>query len=71
MKIIGIYTITCLVNNKIYVGKSTHVKNRLKEHKSKLKIQSDTIRRYCKDRPSKPRKNFKLSYIKLNNNLET
>lgn len=33
----GIYTITNLVNGKIYVGKSTNLKSRIYEHKWKLK----------------------------------
>jgi group I intron endonuclease len=32
----GIYTITCLINNKVYVGRSKDWKKRLKEHKSIL-----------------------------------
>jgi len=32
----GIYTITNLVDNKIYVGKATYVKSRLRHHKSQL-----------------------------------
>lgn len=32
----GIYTITCLVNNKIYVGQSNNIKKRLAKHISKL-----------------------------------
>ena len=33
----GIYTITCLVNNKIYVGKSIDIKERIRQHKIKLR----------------------------------
>lgn len=32
----GIYTITCLVNNKIYVGQSINIQQRLTKHKQKL-----------------------------------
>lgn len=32
----GIYTITCLVNNKIYVGQSINIKQRLTKHRYKL-----------------------------------
>jgi group I intron endonuclease len=32
----GIYTITCLVNNKVYVGQSINIKQRLTKHKQKL-----------------------------------
>jgi group I intron endonuclease len=34
----GIYTITCLINNKIYVGQSSNIKQRLTKHKQKLLV---------------------------------
>lgn len=33
---IGIYSITCLVNNKIYIGSSINIPDRLMDHKTKL-----------------------------------
>lgn len=36
-KICGIYKITCIINNKCYVGSSINIRNRWSEHKSKLK----------------------------------
>lgn len=38
----GIYTITCLVNNKIYVGESINVFNRKNQHFSALKQNKHT-----------------------------
>lgn len=37
MKISAIYIITCLVNNKVYVGKDINFPERLREHKYDLK----------------------------------
>lgn len=34
---IGIYSITCTITNKVYIGKSINIKNRWKEHKYALK----------------------------------
>lgn len=39
MKITGIYTITNLIDNKIYVGYSIHIKKRLYSHLYKLKLK--------------------------------
>jgi hypothetical protein len=36
-KIVGIYKITNLKNNKVYVGSAVNIKNRIKTHKSLLK----------------------------------
>ena len=33
----GVYTITCLINNKVYVGNSKNLSKRLSTHKTKLK----------------------------------
>lgn len=33
----GLYVITCTVNNRVYIGQSTHVTARLNAHKSKLR----------------------------------
>lgn len=38
----GVYKITCLKNNKVYVGGSTHVKQRWYGHKSALKHNKHT-----------------------------
>jgi group I intron endonuclease len=37
MDIIGIYKITCIENNKIYIGSSRHIQKRIKNHFNKLK----------------------------------
>lgn len=34
---IGIYKITNLINNKIYIGQSVHIERRWSEHKSSVK----------------------------------
>jgi len=36
-KIICVYKITCLINNKIYIGQTIDYKDRIRHHKSKLK----------------------------------
>lgn len=38
MRFVGIYQIHNLINNKIYIGSSTDVKQRLRWHKSKLRL---------------------------------
>lgn len=42
MKLVGIYKITNIANGKIYVGKSTHIKDRLSAHKRMLKNNEHT-----------------------------
>lgn len=39
-KIIGVYKITNLINNKIYIGSSTSIKNRFVQHKRLLRINN-------------------------------
>ena len=33
----GIYKITCITNNKVYIGQSTNIQERIKDHKRRLK----------------------------------
>ena len=57
---IGIYKITNLINNKIYIGQSVHIERRWKEHcfKSSNSQISNAIQKYGKD-------NFKFEIIEL------
>lgn len=45
----GIYQIRCLINNKVYVGKSTNLKARFKNHKNTLKNNTNRNRFLQKD----------------------
>lgn len=50
MKIIGIYCIRNLINNKVYIGQSLNIKQRIRQHKSQLNLNKHTnsyLQRSC------------------------
>jgi hypothetical protein len=49
MYYIGIYTITCLINNKIYVGHTENSGNRAAKHLNSLRINKHTVEELQKD----------------------
>ena len=67
-KILGIYKIIC-VNNKFYIGSSTNIDRRLKEHTSLLKRNKHLNKRLQKDWNKYGEKNFRFEIIETINNI--
>ncbi len=66
MNNIVIYKITCLKNNKIYIGKSTNIHSRLKSHLNSLKRKEHINIKMQNDFNKFGESNFKFEIIKKN-----
>ncbi len=62
-KICGIYSITCLINNKIYIGQSVDIKSRFINHRSKLKTKSHRNMHLQRSYDKYGKDNFKFKII--------
>lgn len=63
MKIIGIYKIVSLINNKVYVGSSIDIKNRWKVHIYSLNLRRNCSKYFANEWHKYGEENFKFSII--------
>ena len=61
----GIYKITNIINNKVYIGQSTNLKDRIKQHKSMIKNYNENNNYLRKATKKYGYKNFKIEIIKF------
>lgn len=66
----GVYMIKCLINGKVYIGKSNDVKRRWREHKSKLKRNNHENEKLQCDWNLYGEDNFEFKLIKNYNDEE-
>ena len=61
----GIYKITNIINGKVYIGQSTNLKDRIKQHKSMIKNYNENNNYLRKATKKYGYKNFKIEIIKF------
>ena len=66
----GIYMIKCLINGKVYIGKSNDVKRRWREHKSRLKRNNHENEKLQYDWNKYGEDNFEFKLIENYDNEE-
>ena len=66
----GVYMIKCLINGKVYIGKSNDVKRRWREHKSRLKRNNHENEKLQYDWNKYGEDNFKFKLIENYDNEE-
>ena len=61
----GIYKITNIINGKVYIGQSTNLKDRIKQHESMIKNYNENNNYLRKATKKYGYKNFKIEIIKF------
>ena len=66
----GLYQITCLKNNKVYIGQSTNVLNRLGRHCENLEMNRHNCKELQKDFNKYGKTAFKFESLEINSKFE-
>lgn len=64
----GIYKITCINNNKVYIGKSIEIKQRFKKHLSDLRLNKHHSKYLQHSYNKYGEESLRFEIIEVNNN---